>query len=64
MTIDLGRQQVTGPDQTLYPFTIDVFDRMRLLEGLDDINLTQQHAEKIDSFETIYRDQNTWIFDT
>jgi 3-isopropylmalate/(R)-2-methylmalate dehydratase small subunit len=64
MTIDLETQSVTGPDQALYPFTIDVFDRMRLLEGLDDISLTQQHEKTIESFEAIYRDQNAWAFDS
>ena len=63
MTIDLETQSVTGPDQTLYPFTIDVFDRMRLLEGLDDITLTQQHEKTIALFEENYRDQNAWVFD-
>ena len=64
MTIDLETQSVTGPDRALYPFTIDVFDRMRLLEGLDDINLTQQHEKTIESFEANYRDQNAWVFDS
>jgi 3-isopropylmalate dehydratase small subunit len=37
---------------------------MRLLEGLDDISLTQQHEKTIESFEAIYRDQNAWAFDS
>ena len=64
MTIDLETQSVTGPDQALYPFTIYVFYRMRLLEGLDDISLTQQHEKTIESFEANYRDQNAWVFDS
>ena len=64
MTIDLKTQAVTGPDLTLYSFTIDVFDRMRLLEGLDDISITQQHAKTIESFEANYRVQNAWVFNS
>ena len=64
MTIDLKTQAVTGPDLTLYSFTIDVFDRMRLLEGLDDISITQQHAKTIESFEANYRVENAWVFNS
>ena len=62
ITINLENQSVTGPDQTHYPFVIDTFDRMRLLQGLDDISMTQRHQEAIESFEAAYRDHNAWAF--
>ena len=62
ITINLENQSVTGPDQPHYPFVIDTFDRMRLLQGLDDISMTQRHQEAIESFEAAYRDHNAWAF--
>ena len=35
---------------------------MRLLQGLDDISMTQRHQEAIESFEAAYRDHNAWAF--
>jgi 3-isopropylmalate/(R)-2-methylmalate dehydratase small subunit len=33
------------------PFVIDDYTRWRLMEGLDDIGLTLQQTDSIDSFE-------------
>jgi 3-isopropylmalate/(R)-2-methylmalate dehydratase small subunit len=60
--IDLTSQSVTGPNQSVYSFDIEAFDKLRLLDGLDDISLTLQHAGAIDEFERDYRDQYQWIF--
>ena len=60
--IDLTSQSVTGPNQSVYSFDIEAFDKLRLLDGLDDISLTLQHAGAIDEFEREYRDQYQWIF--
>ena len=46
----------------LSSFDIEAFDKLRLLDGLDDISLTLQHAGAIDEFERDYRDQYQWIF--
>jgi len=35
----------------VFPFTIDDYTRQRLLEGLDDIAVTLQHADAITAYE-------------
>jgi 3-isopropylmalate/(R)-2-methylmalate dehydratase small subunit len=50
VTVDLVEQQVRAGDLTA-PFAIDDYVRWRLLEGLDDIGITLQHAGDIGSFE-------------
>jgi 3-isopropylmalate/(R)-2-methylmalate dehydratase small subunit len=50
VTVDLQSRTVTcGAIQA--PFEIDDYTRWRLLEGLDDIGLTLQHADEISAFE-------------
>ena len=51
LTIDLERQLVEDDFAFTAPFTIDPFDRHRLLNGLDDIALTLQHERAIASYE-------------
>lgn len=51
MMVDLERQRVTlGEDE--WPFEVDPHTRERLLRGLDDIDLTLQHVEEIERFES------------
>jgi 3-isopropylmalate/(R)-2-methylmalate dehydratase small subunit len=51
ITIDLERQLVIRPDGTEIPFEVDQFRKHCLLNGLDDIGLTMEHASAIDSYE-------------
>ena len=51
LTINLEDKIVTDTDGFLARFTIGDFERYCLLEGLDDIGLTLQHAEAIDAYE-------------
>jgi 3-isopropylmalate/(R)-2-methylmalate dehydratase small subunit len=51
LSIDLETQTVADERDTLASFDIDPAVKHRLLNGLDDIGLTLQHAEDIDSFE-------------
>ena len=46
VTVDLAREVVTAPDGTETAFRIDPLRREALLEGLDDIALTQQNAAR------------------
>ncbi|WP_138757637.1 3-isopropylmalate dehydratase small subunit [Modestobacter altitudinis] len=50
VTVDLQAEQVTHGDVTV-PFQIDPYTRWRLLEGLDDVGLTERHLEDITAFE-------------
>ncbi|HEV7726647.1 MAG TPA: 3-isopropylmalate dehydratase small subunit [Modestobacter sp.] len=55
VTVDLQAEQVTygtGSDgQVTVPFQIDGYTRWRLLEGLDDVGLTERHLDDVAAFE-------------
>jgi 3-isopropylmalate/(R)-2-methylmalate dehydratase small subunit len=50
VTVDLQAKQVTY-GQTTVPFEIDDYTRWRLLEGLDDVGLTERQLPDIEAFE-------------
>ena len=60
IAIDLNTQTLTGPDQKSYSFEIDAFDKRRLLNGLDDIELTLEHDDEINRFVDGYRARRPW----
>ncbi|MGL4729319.1 MAG: 3-isopropylmalate dehydratase small subunit [Bosea sp. (in: a-proteobacteria)] len=51
LTIDLGAQEIRGPDGGAIKFEIDPFRKRCLMEGLDDIGLTLEKKASIDAFE-------------
>ena len=51
LTIDLETSQVIDNGGKSYSFTVEPFRRHCLLHGLDDIALTLEHVDKIDTFE-------------
>jgi 3-isopropylmalate/(R)-2-methylmalate dehydratase small subunit len=52
LTIDVERRTVSAPAAGLDGgFPLDPFTQHRLLEGLDDVGLTLQHAEDISTYE-------------
>jgi 3-isopropylmalate/(R)-2-methylmalate dehydratase small subunit len=62
LTIDLKEQRVTTPSGQSFPFEVDAFRKHCLLEGLDEIGLTLQHAEAIRAFEARHRAAQPWLF--
>ena len=50
VTVDLESRTVTAGD-IVASFEVDEYTRWRLLEGLDDIGLTQRHEAEIEAFE-------------
>ena len=62
ITVDLESQTITGPDGGEVKFDIDPFRKHCLLEGLDDIGLTQQKADKIDAYEDQRKTSQPWLF--
>ncbi|MBO88737.1 MAG: 3-isopropylmalate dehydratase small subunit [Rickettsiales bacterium] len=60
LAVDLDAQSVTGPDQTTYKFEINAFDKHRLLNGLDDVGLTMEFEDKIETFKQVYRSKYSW----
>ncbi len=62
-TIDLEQQVIFRPSGNApVRFEVDPFKRHCLLEGLDDIGLTLQKAEKIAAFEERLRREQPWLF--
>lgn len=59
LTVDLEKQQITGPDGGTVTFDIDPFRKHCLMNGLDDIGLTMKKATKIEAFEEKLK-QRAW----
>ncbi len=51
LTVDLDAGHVRGPEGMTYSFTVEPFQKHCLLEGLDDIGLTEQYMAEIEAFE-------------
>ena len=50
------------PNGEEIPFKIDPLRRHLLLNGLDDIGQTMQHAPAIDSFEAKQKAAQPWLY--
>lgn len=62
LTIDLAAQTVTTPDGKALNFNLDAFRKHCLLNGLDDIGLTLQHAAEIVAYEKQRQQTAPWLF--
>lgn len=62
LTIDLPAQTITTPTGEVIPFTLDEFRKYRLLQGLDDIGVTLQHAAEIRVYEARRRREAPWLY--
>ena len=52
LNVDLEAQRIWDDEEEIsIAFDLDPFRRHCLLNGLDDIGLTQQHEDKISAFE-------------
>jgi 3-isopropylmalate/(R)-2-methylmalate dehydratase small subunit len=51
LTVDLGAQEIRGPDGGRVRFEIDPFRKHCLMEGLDDIGLSLVESRAIEAFE-------------
>ncbi|WP_415900775.1 3-isopropylmalate dehydratase small subunit [Neptuniibacter sp. QD48_11] len=63
LTVDLENQIVKTPSGEEMVFEIDDFRKHCLLNGLDDIGLTLQHADDIKAYEDKRRQSAPWLFD-
>ena len=62
LTIDLERQTVATVDgATVFAFEAEPFRKHCLLNGLDDIGLTLQHADEIRAFEAKHLAEQPWL---
>ena len=62
LTVDLENQKVISPSGKEYSFEVDAFRKHCLLNGLDDIGLTLQHADEIKAFEEKAKADRPWVF--
>ncbi len=62
LTVDLEKQEITGPDGGRLHFDIEPFRKHCLLTGLDDIGLTLEKASHIDGFEVRDRQSRPWMW--
>jgi 3-isopropylmalate/(R)-2-methylmalate dehydratase small subunit len=62
LTIDLERQTVSTVDgATVFAFEVEPFRKHCLLNGLDEIGLTLQHADEIRTFEAKHFAEQPWL---
>jgi 3-isopropylmalate/(R)-2-methylmalate dehydratase small subunit len=62
LTVDLQTQTITTPAGKSIGFNVDETRRHRLLNGLDDIALSLQHADKIKAYEAERIKRAPWLF--
>ena len=60
LTVNLEKQEIRGPDGGVVKFEIDSFRKHCLLNGLDDVSLTQQKSAKIASYEDKAKATRPW----
>ncbi|MEL0099802.1 MAG: 3-isopropylmalate dehydratase small subunit [Opitutae bacterium] len=61
LSVDLIAQTVRRPNGGIVSFDIDPFRKKCLLEGLDDIGLTLEKANDIESFEARQANEKPWL---
>jgi 3-isopropylmalate/(R)-2-methylmalate dehydratase small subunit len=62
LQVDLASQLITTKYGEKIPFEIEPTRKHRLLNGLDDIGLTLQHADAIRAYEERRRQEAPWLF--
>ena len=63
-TVDLERSLVVTPTGAEIPFDVDTRKRDAMLQGLDDITLTQRHAAAISTWRLRDRAARPWAWET
>ncbi len=61
--VDLVRQTVSASPDQIFNFELDAGLKRRLLDGLDDIGITLEHAAEIRAYEEQRRREAPWLFD-
>jgi 3-isopropylmalate/(R)-2-methylmalate dehydratase small subunit len=62
LTVDLPSQTLRSSTGMSMAFEIDATRKHRLLEGLDDIGITLQKAQRIQAYEARQRVATPWLF--
>lgn len=64
LSVDLVNRVVIEPNSKRHEFEVPEFRRYCLLNGLDDIGITLQHADEIKAFEQQRLNQKPWLAKT
>ena len=59
VTVDLEQQAITRGNRS-FAFTIDPISRNQLLNGWDDVDLTESHRDHIAAFKAADRERRPW----
>jgi len=62
VTVDLERQKIIAPDGAEIGFEIDALRKKALLEGLDEIGMTQLRESEIAAFQQRDRLERPWVY--
>jgi 3-isopropylmalate/(R)-2-methylmalate dehydratase small subunit len=62
LVIDLAAQTVTTPSGATFAFEVDAERKRRLMQGLDDIDITLQYIDQIRAYEQARRHVTPWLF--
>jgi len=62
LAIDLEQQTVTTPDGEILSFEFEESLKERLLQGLDDVSMTLNHANEIKAYEARRQTEAPWLF--
>ena len=62
LSIDLETQTVSDENEKISSFEIDAFRKHCMINGLDDIALTLQHADEIKTYEDNRKQTAPWLF--
>jgi 3-isopropylmalate/(R)-2-methylmalate dehydratase small subunit len=62
LAVDLETQEIATPAGESFAFDITPHRKHCLLNGLDEIGLTLQHADEIKAFEVKHRAAQPWLF--
>ena len=61
ITIDLPNQSLIAPDRSAHAFNISPLRKDRLMRGIDDIDVTLEYRDAIESFEAKRRAAMPWL---
>ncbi|MEO0412468.1 MAG: 3-isopropylmalate dehydratase small subunit [Pseudomonadota bacterium] len=62
ISVDLDAQTVQRPNQDVFTFEYEPFKRHALLNGLDEIGLTLNKAQELDTFEASQAKKLPWLY--
>ena len=63
LKVDLEKQLITTEEGDEIAFDVEEFRKYCLINGLDDIGLTLQHADEIRAYESKLKQQSPWLFE-